>query len=177
MQLAEKFKAKYKCPVYISDITPRKDSLQDAVEEANTLIVNKIIKNAELIRVDNSNINTNHLYDIRHLKRNKDPRQSFSGLQLLSMNIFQTLFQKTIQAGLLETSPSKYKKSYLSPSYQRKYSTPGPHKKRRANRFNTPVGQKYSNYNSKGSQIFRSTKQSNDYWKDSGEMNIWLVKR
>ena len=68
-QAAEKFKAKYRCQVYISDITLRKDGLQDAVKETNTLIVNKLINNAELIRVDNSNINTNHLYNIRHLKR------------------------------------------------------------------------------------------------------------
>ena len=96
------------------------------------------------------------------------------------MNIFQTLFLKTIEAGLLETFLNKYKNSYLYPSYQRKYSTPGPYKNMRSNRFNTPVGQKYSNHNSKphqGSQISRSTKQSNDYWKNSGEMNIWLVKR
>ena len=39
--------------------------------------------------------------DVRQLKRNKDSRQSLSGVQLLSMNVFQTLFQKTIQAGLL----------------------------------------------------------------------------
>ena len=55
-----------------------------------------------------------------------------------------------------------------------------PYKNRRAKRFNAPVGHKYSNYNSKphqGSQISRSTKQGNDYWKDSGEMNVWLVKR
>ena len=178
--VAEKFKAKYKCQVYISDITPRKDGLQDAVKEANTLIVNKLIKNAELIRVDNRNINTNHLYDIRHLKRNKNSRKSLSGVQLLSINIFQTLFQKTIQAGLLETSLNKYKNSYLCPSYQRKYSTPGPHENWKTNRFNTTVGQKCSNYNSKphqGSQISRSTKQSNDYWKDKGKMNIRLVKR
>ena len=48
------------------------------------------------------------------------------------------------------------------------------------NRFNTPAEQKYRNYNSKphqGSQISRSTKPSNDYWKDIGKMNIWLVKR
>ena len=156
--------------MYISDITPRKYGLQDAVKEANTLIANKLIKNAD----------TTHLYDIRHLKRNKNSRQALSGVQLLRMNIFQTLFQKTIEARLLETSLNKYKNSYLYPSYQRKYSTPGPYKNRRTNRFNTPVGQKYSNCNSKshqGSQISRSTKQSNDYWKDSGEMNIWLVKR
>ena len=73
-QVTEKFKAKYKCQVYISDLTLRKDGLQDAVKEVNTLIVNKLINNAELIRVDNSNINTNHLYDIRHLKRIKDSR-------------------------------------------------------------------------------------------------------
>ena len=64
MQVAEKFKAKYKCPVYISDITPRKDGIRDAVKEANTLIVNKTIKNAELIRVANSNIK--HESPIRH---------------------------------------------------------------------------------------------------------------
>ena len=96
------------------------------------------------------------------------------------MNIFQTLFQKTIEAGLLETSLNIYKNSYSYPSHQRKYSTSGPYKNRRANRFNTPVGQKYSNYNTKPhqrSQIFRSTKHSDDYWKDSGEKNIWLVKR
>ena len=39
--------------------------------------------------------------DVRQLKRNKDSRQSLSGVQLLSMNVLQTLFQKTIQAGLL----------------------------------------------------------------------------
>ena len=71
VQVAEKYKAKYKCQVYILDITPRKDGLQDAVKEANTLIANKLNKNADLIRVDNSNINTTHLYNIRHLKRNK----------------------------------------------------------------------------------------------------------
>ena len=159
--------------MYISDITPRKYGLQDAVKEANTLIANKLIKNAD----------TTHLYDIRHLKRNKNSRQALSGVQLLRMNIFQTLFQKTIEARLLETSLTKYKNSYLYPSYQRKYSTPGPYKnRRRTNRFNTSVGQKYSSHNSKlhqGSQISkqRSRKQSNDYWKDRGEMNIWLVKR
>ena len=78
--VAEKFKANCKCQVYVSDITPRKDGLQDAVKEANTLIANKLIKNAELIRVDNRNINTNHLYDIRHLKRNKNSRKSLSGV-------------------------------------------------------------------------------------------------
>ena len=47
------------------------------------------------------------------------------------------------------------------------------------NRFNTPPGQNYSNYNSKqhqGSQISRSTKPSNDYWKDIGEMNLFDKK-
>ena len=151
-QVAEKFKAKYKCQVYISDLTLRKDDLQDAVKEVNTLIVNKLINNAELIRVDNSNINTNHLYDIRHLKRIKDSRQSLSGVQPLNMNIFQTLFQKTMEAGLLETSLHKYKNSYLCSSYQRKYSMPGPYKNRRTNSFNTPVGQKSSNYNIKPHQ-------------------------
>ena len=43
VQVAEKFKAKYKCQVYISDITPRKDGLQDAVKEAYTLLANKLI--------------------------------------------------------------------------------------------------------------------------------------
>ena len=43
VQVAEKFKAKYKCQVYISDITPRKDGLQDAVKEAHTLLANKLI--------------------------------------------------------------------------------------------------------------------------------------
>ena len=43
VQAAEKFKAKCKCQVYISDITPRKDGLQDAVKEAHTLLVNKLI--------------------------------------------------------------------------------------------------------------------------------------
>ena len=117
--------------------------------------------------------------NIRHLKRNKDSRQSLLGVQLLSMNIFQTLFWKTTEAGLLETSLNKYKNSYLGPSYQRKYSMPGPYN-RRPNKFNTPVGQKYSNYYSKPHQvshISRSTKQSDDYWKDSGEIKIWLVKR
>ena len=151
-QVAEKFKAKYKCLVYISDTTLRKDGLQDAVKEANTLIVNKLIKNAELIRVDNSNINTNHLYNIRHLKRVKDSRQSLYGVQPLNMNIFQTLFQKTMEAGLLETSLNKYKNSYLCSSYQRKYSTPGPYNNRRTNRLNTSAGQKYSNYNRKRHQ-------------------------
>ena len=66
--------------------------------------------------------------------------------------------RKNIEAGLLQTSLNKYKKTHLCPSYQRKYSTPGPYKNRRTNRSNTPVGQKYSNYNSKqhqGSQISR----------------------
>ena len=43
-----------------NQITPRKDGFQDAVKEASTLIANKLIKNVELIRVDNSNNNTNH---------------------------------------------------------------------------------------------------------------------
>ena len=64
------------------------------MNEANTLIANKPIKNVELIRVDDSNINTNNLFNIRHLKRNKDSRQSLSGVPLLSMNIFQILFGK-----------------------------------------------------------------------------------
>ena len=89
VQVAVKFKAKYKCQVYILDITPRKDALQDAVKETNTLIANKPIKNVELIRVDNSNINTNHLFNIKHLKRNKYSMQSLSGVPLFSMNIFQ----------------------------------------------------------------------------------------
>ena len=88
VQVAEKFKAKYKCQVYISDITARKDDLQDAVKEVNILIANKLIKNPELIRVDSININRTHLYDIRPLKRNKNSRQSLSGVQLLSMNIY-----------------------------------------------------------------------------------------
>ena len=78
------------------------------------------------------------------------------------------------------TSQNKYKNSCLYPNCQRKYSTPGPHKNGRGNRFNTPVRQKYSNYNSKphqGSQISRSTKQSNDYCLERQWKNKYLVSK
>ena len=58
----------FKCEVYLSDITPRKDQYNQDVEKINYNL-NSLLANSHIKRVKHSNIKSQHLYNDRHLKR------------------------------------------------------------------------------------------------------------
>ena len=91
--LAIRANENFKCPVYVSGITP----LQCFVHEVN--LCNELIRKAiqklhKLTFVDNANINQNHLVDDRHLTT-KGPLYRWTGRDLLVENFVKSSLQKS----------------------------------------------------------------------------------
>ena len=107
--LAEEYKEKFKCEVFLSDITSRKDQYHQDVEMINHDL-NGLLRNINIKRVKHSNIKSQHLHDDRHLKRNRNQGEAMSGVQLFCKSIYKTMTQKTIEMELIKKSqwyPSK----------------------------------------------------------------------
>ena len=107
--LAEEYKEKFKCEVFLSDITSRKDQYHQDVEMINHDL-NGLLRNSNIKRVKHSNIKSQHLHDDRHLKRNRNQGEAMSGVQLFCKSIYKTMTQKTIEMELIKKSqwyPSK----------------------------------------------------------------------
>ena len=101
--LAEEYKEKFKCEVFLSDITSRKDQYHQDVEMINHNLTS-LLRNSNIIRVKHSNIKSQHLHDDRHLKRNRSQSEAMSGVQLFCKNIYETMTQKTIEMELIKKS-------------------------------------------------------------------------
>ena len=97
--LVKEYKGKFKCEVFSSDITPRKDQCHQDVEIINHNL-NSLLANSHIKRVKHSNIMSQHLHDGRHLKRNRNQGEAVSGVQLFCKNIYETMTQKTIEIEL-----------------------------------------------------------------------------
>ena len=94
--LAEEYKEKFKCEVFLSTITPRKDQYHQGVEMVNHNL-NSLLGNSNTKRVKHSNIKSQHLHDDINLKRNRTQGEAMSGVQLCCKNIYETMTQKTIE--------------------------------------------------------------------------------
>ena len=99
--LAEAYQDKFQCDVYISDITPRNDQLAGQVDTVNQILDQRVSK-SRIIRVKHRNLQTHHLYDDRHLRRNKTHGEVLSGVQIFAKNIYQALLGKVPDANKLE---------------------------------------------------------------------------
>ena len=122
--LAEEYKEKFQCEVFLSDITSRKDQYHQDVEMINHNLTS-LLRNSNIIRVKHSNIKSQHLHDDRHLKRNRNQSEAMSGVQLFCKNIYETMTQKTIEMELIKKSqwyPSKnlYTRGIQNSRYQNK---------------------------------------------------------
>ena len=84
--LAEEYKEKFKCEVFLSDITPKKDQDHQDVEMINHNL-NSLLRNSNIKRVKHSNRKSQHLHDDRRLKRNRNQGEAMSGVQLFCKNI------------------------------------------------------------------------------------------
>ena len=58
VSIAKKFQEKFKCNVYLSDITPRNDHFQDHVQAVNQILAYKTSK-SNILRVSHSNLSPN----------------------------------------------------------------------------------------------------------------------
>ena len=122
--LAEEYKEKLKCEVFLSAITPRKDQYHQGVEMVNDNL-NRRLRNSNTKRVKHSNIKSQHLHDDRHLKRNRTAGEVMSGVQLCCKNIYDTMTQRTVETELSKKSqwyPSKnlYNRGIKNSRYQNK---------------------------------------------------------
>ena len=68
--LAEEYKEKLECEVFLSAITPRKDQYHQGVKMVNHNL-NSLLRNSNTKRVKHSNIKSQHLHGDRNLKRNR----------------------------------------------------------------------------------------------------------
>ena len=101
--LPEEYKRKFKCEVFLSGITPRKDQYHQDVEKINHNL-SSLLGNSNIKRVKHSNIEPRHLHDDRHLRRNRNQGEVMSGVQLFCKNIYKTMAQKTIEMELIKKS-------------------------------------------------------------------------
>ena len=101
--LPEEYKRKFKCKVFLSGITPRKDQYHQDVEIINHNL-SSLLGNSNIKRVKHSNIKPRHLHDDRHLRRNRNQGEVMSGVQLFCKNIYKTMAQKTIEMELIKKS-------------------------------------------------------------------------
>ena len=99
--LPEEYKRKFKCEVFLSGITPRKDQYHQDVEKINHNL-SSLLGNSNIKRVKHSNIKPRHLHDDRHLRRNRNQGEVMSGVQLFCKNIYKTMAQKTIEMELIK---------------------------------------------------------------------------
>ena len=108
--LAEEYKEKLKCKVFLLDITPRKDQYHQDIKMINHNL-NSLLRNS-IIRVKHSN--SQHLHDDRHLRRNRNQGEAMSVKTMsksnVCKNIYETMTQKAIEMELIKKSqwyPSK----------------------------------------------------------------------
>ena len=103
--IAKKFQEKFKCNVYLSDITPRNDHFQGHVQASNQTLAYKISK-SNILKVSHNNLSPNYLYDNRNLKRNRSAGETISGVELLCSNIYHALIGKGPKPGTLKNIPT-----------------------------------------------------------------------
>ena len=68
--LAEKFHRKFKCQVFLSDVTPKGGYYEGHVHAVNQELTYQP-RNTHIKKVDNKNLESSHLHDDRHLQRSK----------------------------------------------------------------------------------------------------------
>ena len=86
VSIAKKFQEKFKCKIYLSDITPQNDHFQGHVQALKQTLAYKTSKN-NIQKVSHSNLSPNYLHDDRHLKRNRSAGEMTLGVELLCSNI------------------------------------------------------------------------------------------
>ena len=124
--VAKKFQEKFKCNVYLSDITPQNDHFQGYVQAINQMLAYKTSKR-NIQKVIHSNLSPNYLHDDRHLKRNRSAGEMISVVELLCSNIYRALIGKASEPGTLEKSlrytrrSSRFMKSSFPYSGRNKY--------------------------------------------------------
>ena len=101
VSIAKKFQEKFKCKVYLSDITPRNDHFQGHVQAVNQMLAYKTSK-SNIQKVSDSNLSPNYLHDDRHLKRNRSTGELISGVELLCSNSYRALIGKAAKPGTLK---------------------------------------------------------------------------
>ena len=84
VSIAKKFQEKFKCKIYLSDITPQNDHFQGHVQAVKQTLASS--KN-NIQEVSHSNLSPNYLHDDRHLKRNRSAGEMILGVELLCSNI------------------------------------------------------------------------------------------
>ena len=126
--IAKKFQEKFKCMVYLSDITPQNDHFQGHVQVVNQMLAYKISK-SNIQKVSHSNLSPNYLHDDRHLKRNRSAGKMISGVELLCSYIYQALIGKAYEPETQKKSlqythrNNRYMKSSFLYSGRNKYQT------------------------------------------------------
>ena len=103
VSIAKKFQEKFKCKVYLSDITPRNDHFQGHVQAVNQMLAYKTSK-SNIQKVSHSNLSPNYLHDDRYLKRNRSTGELISGVELLCSNSYRALIGKAAKPGTLKKS-------------------------------------------------------------------------
>ena len=88
-QVASIVETKYKCKVFISEILPRGDTFHEKVATTN-----RLLKQLPWHLVSHDKISPEHLHDTKHLNRFVKQNDVFSGSQLLSIDFYQTMYNK-----------------------------------------------------------------------------------
>ena len=116
--LGEAYQLKYNCDVLLSEIIPRGDHLNNQVIKINRELQYHLA-NSVVQKISHNNLNPSHLYDDRHLRRNKVDGEALSGVQVLAQNIFeavvyngQPMDEIKMQKILRNTNKSTYRYQY-----------------------------------------------------------------
>ena len=115
--LAEEYKEKFKCEVFLSDITPRNDQYHQDVEIRNHNL-NSLLTNSHIKRAKHSSIKSQHLRDDKHLKRNRNQGKVMSCVQLFCKTIYETMTQKIIEMEMIKKSLWYLSKMYIIEVYK-----------------------------------------------------------
>ena len=121
--LAEKFHNKYGCQIFVSYVTLRNDHYESHVQAVNQELSYQLRRShSHVIKIEHKNLQSGHLYDDRHLRRNKIQGETISAVQLLAKNIYEKMCLKVLDTKKL-TKILRYTKRYNQQPYKANYNT------------------------------------------------------